>query len=265
VRLAPKTSSFKSWSEHLQRYAESEALRAEVSYWQSVQRSAGARLPVDHSGAENTIASGRAVRVALSQAQTEALLREIPPVYHTQINDVLLTALAQALQGWSGRERHVIALEGHGREELFDDLDVSRTVGWFTSVFPVVLELGGLSEPGAALKGIKEQLRQIPQRGVGYGILRYLRAGKPGGSEERAPQGEPELAFNYLGQFEQSKEEPGLWQPAAEGVGATRSAEGRRQHLIEVNGSISGGCLQLSWSYSEAVHERATIKTLAEQ
>jgi hypothetical protein len=155
-------------------------------------------LPLDHPGGENRVGTQGTVSCRLSEEQTEALLREVPGVYHTQINDVLLTALALSLRDWTGGERHVIALEGHGREELFEQLEVSRTVGWFTSVFPLGLDLGGTQELGRALQRIKEQLRAVPGRGLGYGILRYL-----GGCAELSGDEPPQVGFNYLGQFDQ--------------------------------------------------------------
>ena len=112
--------------------------------------------------------------VSLSAEETRALLQEVPEAYHTQINDVLLTALVQAFSRWTGARSLLVDLEGHGREEIFEDVDLSRTVGWFTTIFPVLLESGGGFHPGNALKSVKEQLRRIPNRGIGYGLLRYL-------------------------------------------------------------------------------------------
>ncbi len=197
----------------------------------------------------------------LDEVQTEALLQSVPKVYHTQINDVLLTALGQALWEWTGRERHLIALEGHGREELFEEVDVSRTVGWFTSIFPVLLEVSGWSEVGDTLKKVKEGLRAIPQRGIGYGVLQHLRA--RGGFEELSGCCEPQLLFNYLGQLGGAGDGAGLFERAVEGVGVSRSPRGMRKYLIEVNGAVSGKRLRLNWYYSSAVHERGTIEGLA--
>src|SRR5205823_313117 len=133
-------------------------------------------LPADHELGANDMASAEGVRVLLSAEETDALLHEAPAAYRTQINDILLTALLEATAAWSGQRSLLLDLEGHGREALFEDADLSRTVGWFTSLFPVRLVLGKGSGPGESLKSVKEQLRGIPQRGVGYGLLRHLRA-----------------------------------------------------------------------------------------
>src|SRR6185295_4696061 len=110
---------------------------------------------------------------------TRALLAEVPPVYRTQVNDVLLAGFARALSAWTGSAAIQVDLEGHGREEIAADLDVSRTVGWFTALYPVRLDLAGTAEgsgagPGGALRAVKERLRAIPNRGLGFGLLRYL-------------------------------------------------------------------------------------------
>ncbi|HYP02720.1 MAG TPA: amino acid adenylation domain-containing protein, partial [Pyrinomonadaceae bacterium] len=142
VKLPPKTTSFKQWAERLTLHAESEAVRGELDYWLAQsERQASSPLPIDFRTGDNTRASASVVSIALNAEETDVLLHEAPEVYHTQSNDLLLTALAKALTKWSGRNRLTLALEGHGREEIAEDLDLSRTVGWFTSVFPVALDL----------------------------------------------------------------------------------------------------------------------------
>ncbi|WP_315787711.1 MULTISPECIES: condensation domain-containing protein, partial [unclassified Bradyrhizobium] len=196
------------------------------------------------------------VKVALDAAETQALLQQVPEVYHTEINDVLLTALVQAFAGWTGAPRLLVGLEGHGREELFGDVDVSRTVGWFTSLFPVLLDVENASDPGGALKRVKEQLRAVPQRGVGYGMLRYL-----GGGDVPAP--DVEVSFNYLGQLDGAAGGQAFGF-APEDVGREQHAANRRPHLIDVSAHVGKGGLQMQWAYSVACHDGSTIKALAE-
>src|SRR5207253_6003988 len=116
------------------------------------------------------------VGVALDAEETRALIQDVPRAYRTGINDVLLAALARAVTAWTGGTRVLVDLEGHGREELFPDVDVSRTAGWFTTVHPVLLDLSGADGEAGALKAVKEQLRAVPHRGIGYGALRWLAA-----------------------------------------------------------------------------------------
>ena len=274
IALPAKTTSFQRWAERLAIHAKDEAIEAEASYWLSRPRPRGVELPVDHERGENTEETARHVLVSLDEDETEALLRRVPEVYRTQINDVLLTAFAQTLGGWTGAPAAVIDLEGHGREELFQDVDLTRTVGWFTSLFPVIIELGAEAGPGEALKSVKEQLRAIPGRGVGYGLLRYLSA-RADVAERLAASVPAEVIFNYLGQFDQTASDvrpgdgalqvatPSPRRLARESSGPSHSPQARRAHLLELNASVSGGRLVVQWTYSERRHRRATIEALA--
>src|SRR5258708_36826683 len=131
-------------------------------------------MPRDREGEENREASRRQVKVEFDAEQTRQLLQEAPGAYHTQINDVLLAAVVGAWQKWTGQASLLIDVEGHGRESGEAGMDLSRTVGWFTAVYPVRLEVGKEEGIGERLKGIKEQLRRVPGQGGGYGVLRYM-------------------------------------------------------------------------------------------
>jgi amino acid adenylation domain-containing protein/non-ribosomal peptide synthase protein (TIGR01720 family) len=261
IKLAPKTTSFKQWASRLAEYGES-GVASELDYWLTQSASGATSLPVDYPEGRNanTVASSAKVSVSLNAEQTRALLQDVPSAYHTQINDVLLTALVQSLREWSGKQTLLVNLEGHGREELFERVDISRTVGWFTSIFPVRLQLQA-SNPGEALKSIKEQLRQIPKRGIGYGILRYLSSDAEIRAKlESLP--EAEVSFNYLGQLDRGQSEPSFW--TLSNSGSNRSPLGNRRYLLEIDGFISAGKLQFEWTYSEKVHQRARIERLAQ-
>ena len=242
--------------------AQSAALREELSYWLDPARARGGRLPVDLPGGDNTLASVGTVTSDLSAEETRTLLQEVPRAYHTQINDVLLTALAQAFARWTGRWRLLVDLEGHGREALFDDLDLSRTVGWFTALFPVFLELDGAEPPGEALKSVKEQLRRLPNRGVGYGALRYL-CRDAALAEPLKSQAPAEVGFNYMGQLDRAFAASPLWRRARESGGPNHSPRGGRSHVLEVTGWVADGRLQLLWVYSRNLHHALTVERLA--
>jgi amino acid adenylation domain-containing protein/non-ribosomal peptide synthase protein (TIGR01720 family) len=269
MRLPPKTTSFKQWAERLVEYAQSATVKEEQGYWLDAARTRTLRLPVDYPGGVNTEASARSVVVSLSVEETTALLQEVPESYRTQINDVLLSALVQAFSEWTGERRLLIHLEGHGREDIFDDVDLSRTVGWFTTIYPVLLEIprklrtGQMSDPGEVLKSIKEQLRCVPNRGIGYGLLRYL-SQDPEVSEKLRTLPQAEVSFNYLGQLDQALPPGSPFAPARESSGPVHSPRGNRHHLLEISGRSLGGCLQVSWRYSENLHRRSTIERLAE-
>ncbi|HLK56987.1 MAG TPA: amino acid adenylation domain-containing protein [Chthonomonadaceae bacterium] len=262
IALPPKTTSFQHWAQRLVEYAHSEALKKEFGYWESLNGD-GADLPRDVAGGSNTVGSQRAVRVALGAKETQALLQEVPVVYHTQINDVLMTALAQAFRTWTGERRLLVDLEGHGREALFEDVDVSRTVGWFTSLYPVLLELPANEDLGEALKRVKETLHSIPTHGVGYGLLRYL-ASDPDIKRNLDAVPQPRVSFNYHGQLDQVIQDSGVLSAARESVGLSFSPNAARSHLLEVISLVRDDCLYVTWVYSEQVHHQATVERLAE-
>jgi non-ribosomal peptide synthase protein (TIGR01720 family) len=265
IVLPPKTTSFKQWAGRLTEYAQSEALQDESAYWLAEPRTRGTRLPRDYAEGANTQESAQTLSVSLNAAETESLLQEVPAAYRTQINDVLLTALVQALTPWTGDRALVIDLEGHGREPIFEDIDLSRTVGWFTTIFPVLLELDDCEEDcGRYMKGIKEQLRAIPTHGMSYGLLRYLR-GDDAITEKLLAVPPAEIRFLYLGQFDHTQSIISLFGPARESSGPTISPLASRSHLLEVTGSIFEGQLKLEWAYSENVHRTSTVLRLAEE
>jgi amino acid adenylation domain-containing protein/non-ribosomal peptide synthase protein (TIGR01720 family) len=259
VALPPKTTSFKRWAERLREYAGSQDLLGQVSPWTELTRGPFTAVPVDHPEGRNAAGSMRRVTVSLGAEETRELLQEVPAVYRTQINDLLLTALSLSLSRWAGGERVLIDLEGHGREDLFEDVDLSRTVGWFTSLFPVALDTGQAKEPGAAIKSVKEQLRRIPKKGIGYGILRYLQPAEVAEALRAVPQAA--VSFNYLGQADGISS--GVFALAKESGGRERSERGERRHLLDVNAIVTDGQLSVTWAYSEDVHERATVEAVA--
>jgi non-ribosomal peptide synthase protein (TIGR01720 family) len=264
VQLPAKTTSFQIWAGRLAQYARSEAVRQEFSYWGSEARERVEPLPRDYAGGVNSHDSTDTVNVTLDAEETRALLQEAPAAFRTQINDVLLTALWHAFVKWTGTRALLLEMEGHGREALFTDVDMSRTVGWFTTAFPVLLDVHDTHQPLDGLKSIKEQLRSIPNHGIGYGLLRYLSA--DAAIAERLRQlPQPEVSFLYLGQLDQALAAASPFSPARESGGPAFDVSERRNYLLEVNGNVSGGQLRMSWIYSKNIHRRATVERLAEE
>jgi non-ribosomal peptide synthase protein (TIGR01720 family) len=264
VQSASRTASFQTWAERIKDYAlRSHALRQELKFWIQLANSPTTPVPVDLPGGANTIESAQTVRVALNPEETAALLLNVPRAYQTHINDVLLTALTQACCRWTGKTQVFLYLEGHGREDILEGLDVSRTVGWFTSLFPVRLDLANIRQPGEALKSIKEQLRRIPNRGIGYGLLRYL-SGDARIKEQLSAMPSPEITFNYLGQMGDRDSENVPVVRAMEDVGPLVSMADRRAGLLDINGIVSEGKLQFSWTYSKNIHHHSTIEKVAQ-
>ncbi|OWA08458.1 non-ribosomal peptide synthetase [Streptomyces sp. CS227] len=260
--LGPKSSSVRHWADRLGRHAQEGGFAGQVAYWRSVTGTAEFAVPLDTPDGTNLVGDQAAVQAHLDADETHALLHQVPGRFRTQINDVLLAALARTLREWTGHDQVAVNLEGHGREELFEDVDLTRTVGWFTSVYPVALALpepgdGGAGEWTATMRTVKRQLRAVPDRGVGYGALRYL-------TGELAGDPDPRISFNYLGQFGGEQGESGLLSTALPPAGPEHGLRQERNHLIDVVAAVDGGRFTVTWYYSAAVHHEATVAALAE-
>ena len=275
---AARGTSFRRWAHRLASHAQDEGRLAELSLWSAMLREPSLSL-IDGALDPVRDVSGTAghLTLTLPAELTTALLTRVPAAFHGGINDVLLTGLAVAIADWCRRRGRgssaavLLDLEGHGREEVFADVELSRTVGWFTSLFPLRLDLGGLdleealaggAALGRALKLIKEQLRALPDNGLGYGVLRYLNAQT---SAQLASLATPQIGFNYLGRFAAAAGTD--WGPAPEAVrlggGALPLA-----HCLEVNAvtldDAEGPKLTAHWSWAPALVTEAAVRDLAE-
>ncbi|MRG92278.1 non-ribosomal peptide synthetase, partial [Polyangium spumosum] len=258
--LVAKTTSFRQWSERLAAFVAGGGLSEEIGYWQAQCARGVAPLPLDREAAPGTVGESITVDVELSAEETRALLHDVSAAYRTEINDVLLSALASALSAFCKTNTICVILEGHGREALINDVDVSRTVGWFTAMFPVWLTVPGSDDPAALLKGIKEQLRSVPSRGVGYGWLRYAH---PDEGVRASLSIDSPVVFNYLGQLDMASQGRGLLGPADESTGRSTSPRMRLWHTLAVNGGVWQGRLRFEWTYSPAAHDASTVERLA--
>ncbi|MEY4544399.1 MAG: pyoverdine synthetase [Pseudomonadota bacterium] len=264
--LPAKTSSFQRWSQRLSTYAASQPLLQELEHWLSALAPGADRLPCEHPQGSNLVRDTAHASVSLTAEATSALLTRAPQAYRTQVNDLLLTALSRALCAWTGQAEVLVELEGHGREELFEDVDITRTVGWFTSEYPV-----RLSPPpgqtaaavGASIRAVKEQLRQVPNKGIGYGVLRYL--GDAATRQRLAQSALPRVTFNYLGQLDRSFGDDALLSPAAESSGRMQSADAPRSNWLTIDGRVYAGELRLSIHYSREMFEAASLGLFAER
>lgn len=260
--LPAKTTAFQTWAEIL--VAQASAHLSEENFWVSHVEAAAQPLPTDAMPPLTyTEANAKTIKVTLDQENTYALLQNIPAVYNTQINDVLLTALAQTLFQWCGVKSGQVRVdvEAHGRELIAPDIDVSRTVGWFTMTYPITLSLADRTDSATSLKAIKEQLRQIPNRGIGYGLLRYL---SNRDTQQRLAKALPsDLLFNYLGQRSPTDTEHSVRWVADMAVGVLRNPQNSRGYLLEVNGWITQGQLHLTWTYDTLTYRSQTMAILA--
>ncbi|MFK0311186.1 amino acid adenylation domain-containing protein [Pseudomonas sp. NPDC090233] len=262
VRLPAKTSAYQAWGARLQAHAGSRQLQQELDGWQQRLHGAPQALPCRNPEASQQKRHATSVHCALSRDLTSQLLQRAPAAYRTQVNDLLLTALAQVLCDWSGHASALVQLEGHGREALGDDIDLTRTVGWFTSVFPVHLKPA--ADLGSSIKQVKEQLRAAPDKGLGFGVLRYLGDAHVRQAVQALPV--PRVTFNYLGQFDGSfdAEQGAMFTPAPEAAGQEQSGLAPLGNWLTVNGRVYDGELSLSWTFSAERFDQQTIQALAD-
>ncbi len=262
--IAPPSTPWRTWTQALLDQAKAGRFRDELPHWRAQLTDHDDALP-GRAHERNLVSDARSIDTALSAEATESLLSQAPSAYRTQVNDLLLTALARTLCAWSGKESVLVELESHGRDtDAHDDLDLSRTVGWFTALFPVRLR-PGRGDVGDGIRTIKEQLRQVPSKGLGHGVLRHLdEQGKL-----LAAGVHPQVTFNYLGQVDghaaaQNDMAAAVWRLSDTQPLEQRSPDSTRRTWIDIGAMVRDGRLQVRWTYSERIHDTATMGRLAE-
>ncbi|WP_420226763.1 amino acid adenylation domain-containing protein [Pigmentiphaga litoralis] len=258
-QLPRAATSYQAWSDHLLGFARSDEVLAELPYWVDVLGKREPGLP-GTSMTSNLVRDQRTLHRSLSETHTGMLLYDVSNAYRTQINDILLTALARAVCGWAERDSVLVELEGHGRDLPGHDIDLSCTAGWFTTLFPVRLH-ANKSSIGDSIKSVKETLRHIPNKGIGFGLLRYMSAA----GASLAAQPYPQVTFNYLGQQDQALGEDALWQVAPESAGTQKAGSSPRRTLLEIVVAIRRGQLQVAWTYNSCVHTETEVRYLADR
>ncbi|MGG4442796.1 non-ribosomal peptide synthetase [Brevibacillus fortis] len=258
ICLPKKTDSFRDWTEQLSLFSQSSLFQSDREYWRQ-----GGRFQHECLLAKNTqempVAKDiKNVIVLLNNVETEQLLKLTHRAYNTEVNDLLLTALGLAIHHWTGMKHVLINLESHGREGIPVDLDISRTVGWFTSEFPVYLEIREDLSIGMQIKYVKEQLRQIPHKGMGFGIEKYLNPFHHGDDLAFAP----EISFNYLGQFDQNQHNS-IFQQSPFSSGNLVSPRSYSTYSIDINGVVSNGTLSFVISYNTIQYDMEEIESFA--
>ncbi|MDP4180345.1 MAG: amino acid adenylation domain-containing protein, partial [Bacillota bacterium] len=256
-----KTHSFRDWASKVEEYGKSSKLLWEREYWKNILSKNFGHVKVDNSiKGKGRIKDCHAANIILSEEYTIKLTRQANRAYNTEINDILLTALGLALRKWSGLEAVAINLEGHGRENIIKDVDISRTVGWFTAAYPVMLEMNEEGNIGYSIKSVKENLRKIPNKGVGYGILKYI-----SGLEDVQDidfEKEPEISFNYLGNFGQDMDTE-VFGVSRFSTGQSIHPEAEASYKVDINGMIAGDKLIVDFRYNGSEYRDETISSLA--
>ncbi|MED1805344.1 surfactin non-ribosomal peptide synthetase SrfAA [Bacillus subtilis] len=252
-----KTNSFKDWAEELAAFSQSAHLLQQAEYWSQIAAEQVSLLPKDCKTEQRIVKDTSSVLCELTEEDTKHLLTDVHQPYGTEINDILLSALGLTMKEWTKGAKIGINLEGHGREDIIPNVNISRTVGWFTAQYPVVLDISD-ADASAVIKTVKENLRRIPGKGVGYGILRYF-------TETAETKGfTPEISFNYLGQFD-SEVKTDFFEPSAFDMGRQVSGESEALYALSFSGMIRNGRFVLSCSYNEKEFERATVEEQMER
>lgn len=261
--LTEESASLKEWSHRLMQYSNTDALKQESTYWLDQKRSKVKALPTDYTAdrEQNLESTSRVVAQTLNREDTRTLLQVLPGKFRTRVDCVLVSAFLEAITDWSGHDSLLINMEGHGREEIFEEIDPSRVMGWFTTIFPVFLKRNRERDPVELLKSVKENLRKIPNHGLGYGVLRYL-SNDSEISLNLSSMPESEISFNYLGQFGNIPD-ASSFTPAKESSGTERGPQNLREHLIDFIGIVSDGKLKTQWIYSDKFHRKSTMEELS--
>jgi amino acid adenylation domain-containing protein/non-ribosomal peptide synthase protein (TIGR01720 family) len=261
-KLQPKTTSARQWADRLAERAHSMDMRPEKEYWFSDARRSAPTLPFDFPEGENTMESSLSVRAEFTLEETAALLKDVQRAYGVQIDAILLTSILSAILPWTGSRKLLIDLLGHGREPLYDDIDLTRTVGWLNTIYPAFLTLPDSDDPGVAVCHVNEQLRKIPNGGIGYGILRYLSRDQDFLERARSmPQ--PGIFFNYFGD-DHSQELVSLAKVDGFG-GYGLDSKTRRLRPLAVGVYIQKDRMLIKWERSTNIHRAKSIEALAER
>jgi amino acid adenylation domain-containing protein/non-ribosomal peptide synthase protein (TIGR01720 family) len=262
VQLPPKTTSFKYWATELESYAAGPKALKELDYWKEVVQTRVKPLPreVEISGDEKIYRNTKRVTVEFTEEHTHMLLTGAGKKT-AEIHDLLLTSLILSIHQWAGMDKIRVNLEGHGREDILEGVDISRTVGWFTSKYPVILSIAPDAAPLAQLESTRRILRSIPNKGIGYGILRYL-CPHPG-AKIFHNAAEPEINFNYLGEFD-LKTADNTFSLSTLSSGNPVSPDRAFPFSVNIDGILAHGQMYLFFTYNTLEYPAASILQLAE-
>ncbi|MBY0125172.1 plipastatin non-ribosomal peptide synthetase PpsC [Bacillus subtilis] len=260
IQLPPKTDSYQEYARRIQEYAQSSKLIREEAYWRTVEEQQAAELPYEIPHHVNIDFSKRdSLSFSLTEADTAVLLQNVNHAYGTDTQDILLTAASLAICEWTGGSKLRIAMEGHGREHILPELDISRTVGWFTSMYPALISFENhRDELGTSVKTVKDTLGRIPNKGVGYGMLKYLTHPE---NKSITFSKTPEISFNYLGQFNDIERQD-TFRPSSLGSGKDITHTWKREQIIEMSAMTADKKLHFNLSYPPARFHRNTMEQL---
>lgn len=266
LELPPRTMSYRRWAKQLMAYANSPEFLKEKSYWKHLESAPVAHLKKENEYKQNFVWNTKTASFTLGKKESKLLLTRANYAFRTESNDILLTALGLALGKVFAMDRVLIALEGHGREAVKSDMNLTRTVGWFTSIYPVILELSPHRDVIFNLKEVKEILRKVPQKGIGYSILKYLTP--PEKRDDVSFNLKPQISFNYLGEIDYNLKKKSLnrsFDFAKESFGQLVGPGRHRLYDFEIIGLVIQDRLTISVSYDKDSFDEKTIESFMHQ
>ena len=244
-KLPRKSHSFQAWALFLEKYAKNETLLSEIPYWNEVASKVSYILPSSGSVKTKNVAA-KEISIKLDENTTKTLLTSANKTFNTSTNDLLLAALGMAIHQFFDEEDPVIMVEGHGRDFSEGSLNVARTIGWFTTVYPIILPSSDHSDMASVIKNTKENLRNIPNKGIGYGVLKYLADRQE--KELLALDIEPEIIFNYLGQFDGDFDQEGFRRDSQKTASNYDSTD-RLEYPLEIAAFVFGGRITFAFDF----------------
>ncbi|MFI6442941.1 amino acid adenylation domain-containing protein [Streptomyces sp. NPDC050759] len=259
----PETTAWRVWTGKLLDHAADPGPVAELDLWKRQLVS----CPLPTTAATGGQSAAETVTAALDADATDLLLRRLPQACGAHLNEALLAALGTVLCEWTDSDGIAVHVEGHGREELFDDVDLSRTVGWFTSMYPVLLTRQPGGDPLAGVRRVRDHLDAVPHHGIGYGLLRYLAA--PATREQLAGLPQPAVRFNYSGQTGLMASGQGLLRQRLDAsevtTGPNESSRSDGVHDLEINTWVADGRLVTRWTYRQDRLDPEAVAKLADR
>ena len=264
LNLGNKSTSYKRWSEELAKFAGNKNIDLDKLYWKNLLQYKEVHYPIDYSKGQNTYGSTEDITLSMDRDSTKFLLTQIPKKHGVSIFDILILALLEVLSSWSKSKRILLELEGHGREDIVNNIDLSRTIGWFTTIYPAVFEISD-GDYTAKLSRINDTLKSIPNNGFDFSLLKYLNDDED--IKKILKQIPPaQINFNYLGQFDQTLSEMDFsFKMSSYSAGKEQDPNEIKSNLIHVVAVINGGQLHIRWLYSKNLFNSRTIKKLAKR
>ena len=244
ITFPPPTSPVPQWIDYLAK----EDFQSSYTEWRKIiEASKDLPIPINPPpGSSNLMGDASTVTLNLSKEETKKLLTKVPLQYRIQVEELLLAALSRTITKWTGQQGLALQLEGHGRGQQNEKIDLSRTIGWLTSLYPVVLPTHYRQEKDESLKATKEALRTLPDGGLTSEILTPL----------------PLLRFNYLGQTDQILGSNSIFKRASESTGIARHPKDPRDIIFEINALVTDHCLTVHWIYHPSFHPEDLLNNL---